>query len=79
MPKGAAIIHVADQRDTICLWFEIPDQANSHEAEEPEARIIEVIGTGIRVQARRRVHLGSLLMGEYVWHVYEVLQPSQKL
>lgn len=71
MPKNAKILHVADQRNQLCLWAEV-------DTEQPlEERSFFVAATGQDISFSKsapRQHLGTVLMfhGELVLHVYEV-------
>lgn len=67
-PAGAKILSVANQNGTICLWASIlnpdPDAATRR-------REIEIIGTGDQVSKADRTFIGTVLVGAYVWHVFE--------
>jgi hypothetical protein len=71
MPMAAQIIHVGlDPSGTPCLWAEVdPTAPATH-------RKIAVIGTGNPLDFGHDYtsarHLGSLVQGPFVWHVYEV-------
>ena len=69
MPAGATVVHVADQKNRLCLWAEVdPD------AEQEERRFV-VEGTGHPID-HDGVHVGTALQWvngvSLVWHVYEV-------
>lgn len=61
------VVLVGVQKDRLCIWIE----TNIH-AWQVE-RKFEVYGTGLRIYDRRN-HVGSFQDGEYVWHVYEVME-----
>ncbi len=66
MPRGASILHVALQRDILCLWALVqPDQP-------PEERTIIIVGTGHDADDLGR-HIGTMQVanGDFVWHVFE--------
>ena len=68
MPKGAQVIHVGVQANSICLWA-IVDTA--HPAER---RSFAILATGHHNFDPGIVHhLGSVIMNEgaLVWHVFE--------
>lgn len=67
VPRGAKFLSVMDQNGALCLWFEV-------ETVNPvEARAIEVHGTGnpINDTCGKRIHIGSVIQGPCVWHVFE--------
>lgn len=57
------IVHIDDQAGVICIWAEAGTQ-------EPDKRYFEIIGTGHKV-TDRAIHVGSVLSGSFVWHIYE--------
>ncbi len=66
LPKGAKIIHTGlDPSGTLCIWAEV----NIDEAERASIAIY-IYGTGHPIKADVQRHLGSLVVGPYVWHVY---------
>ena len=68
MPKGAQVIHVGVQAETICLWA-IVDPARP-----VERRSFAILATGQPDFDPAIVqHLGSVIMtgGALVWHVFE--------
>lgn len=65
MPKDAKILTVAAQDDRLFLWAEVdPD-------EKAEIRYFEVYGTGHDLTENEKAYIGTVFMGEFVWHVYE--------
>lgn len=73
LPKESKIIHVAIQMPAgICLWCEVPRPDDIHDVEE---RKIVVYGTGHEIPDSLKVeHLGTVMDGPYVWHVYEEIK-----
>jgi len=69
LPAGARILHVALQRDQICLWALV----------DPDAEVAPVkawiIGTGHRVVADEWRHAGTVQIGDFMWHVFLEAQP----
>lgn len=71
IPKGAKILSVANQDGEICLWALVDQHAPTEE------RSIEVIGTGWDLKrdyksiASELTFIGTVLVGSYVWHVFE--------
>lgn len=68
MPRDAQILSVANQGGQLCLWAMV-------DADKPsECRSIEIIGTGNPVHQDMGVErrfIGTVLMGPFVWHVFE--------
>lgn len=65
LPIGAKIVLVESQGGELFLWAEVDSEVHC------EDRKVWVIGTGNPMPARRLVHLGSVMMWPFVWHVYE--------
>lgn len=66
MAPNSKIIHVDVQNHQIAIWVEATD------GPETEKRTFTIVGTG-RVVKETWVHVGSVLDGDFAWHVYEVL------
>lgn len=65
MPNASHIVKVGIQSPGyIALWYEHsnPDRLQS--------RFFEVFGTGQNIQEDRH-HVGTVMDGDYVWHIYE--------
>jgi hypothetical protein len=70
LPKGAKIIHIAEQFGFLCLWAEVWEDADDCEID------IMVRGTGHTFTGHENYHLGTVLMSNgLVWHVYCDLLP----
>jgi hypothetical protein len=68
MPEGARPLHVAVQRDTIQMWALV-------DTERPTVRrTFLACGTGHDIPANS-VYIGTALMGQFVWHVFELVSP----
>jgi hypothetical protein len=68
IPKGAKFLHCAAQKNSVALWYEIPDP------EAPkEAHRFQIFGTGNSPIGDHMTYVGSALFadGELVLHVYE--------
>ena len=67
MPRGATIVHVAEQRGSLCLWAEVDPNRSLVD------RCFVVHGTGHPIE-HDGVYVGTLIHfgGDLVWHVYEV-------
>lgn len=66
MPRGATILHVNLQYNTICLWALVDPDATR------ERRLIAICGTGHSAPDDGR-YIGSVMMmgGDLVFHVFE--------
>ena len=73
MPKGAQIIAVMVQKEQLCVWAE----CNPTGLVEPKT--LWLIGTGNSMPTLYLFHLGSVLMGPFVWHVYEELPEEEDI
>ena len=64
---GARFLHVANQREQICVWAEVNTDLSRVTA------TLFVVGTGNPVPARAKTHLGSAVMadGDFIFHVYQ--------
>ena len=64
MPRGAKALHVAMQGGALMLWALV-------DLDEPkESRTFDVYGTGNATPLDRR-YVGTVLNGQWVWHVFE--------
>jgi len=68
MPRGAEILTVQMQNDTLMLWAKVA----SHTPHEP--RMIVIIGTGNPIGGKLGRYIGTVQMTnrQLVWHVFEV-------
>jgi hypothetical protein len=68
MPRGAEILSVGNQRDTLCMWASV-------DAEAPLVnRCFEIRGTGEKIPhsvGNPRKFVGTVIMEPFVWHVFE--------
>jgi hypothetical protein len=82
MPTGAQVLHIGTQGPIICLWAMV-----SPLSEEYVTREFQIIGTGILFEYDYSpwfVHIGTVQMvtenergtQEYVWHVFERMDPD---
>lgn len=71
MPRGARVLHVAEQRGDVCVWAEVDPSMPL------EPRRFVVAGTGHPLPAYRGPFLGTVLLagGALVYHVWEDLRP----
>ena len=64
MPEEVLFLAVGSQRGVVCMWVELV------EADESVERTFTVVGTGWLIKDGY-IHIGTVQMEEYVWHVYE--------
>lgn len=65
MPEAAKILCAMVQDDQLCLWAEV------WSGNETEVRKIHIIGTGNPMPQVKLIHIDSVIMPPFVWHVYE--------
>ena len=70
MPVDARVIHVGVQGNRICLWALVSPDA------EKTVRQFRVVGTGWPMTKVGR-HLGTVITGTYVWHVFAVPETDE--
>lgn len=61
----AKIVHVGEQTGSICIWFECDTD------QEVKSRTFCILGTGHPIPPDGK-HVGTVIMGTFVWHVYEL-------
>ena len=65
MPTGSTVVHVGEQNDDVTIWAQV-------ESDNPkESRVFNIVGTGRIIPTGLTRYLGTVLIGPYVWHVYE--------
>jgi hypothetical protein len=74
LPAGAKLLQVANQIDRLCLWAEVDPSAAQF-----DLRTFFLAGTGRPLPIGRRQHLGSVVLGALVCHLYELHPPSERL
>jgi hypothetical protein len=69
LPRGATVLHVAEQHGHPCLW-----EAHAADQVETERRVFQLVGTGHQAVVEPARHVGSVLAqgGYLVLHVFEV-------
>ena len=65
MRADAKILHVDNQNGTLCIW------ALLSTSDVITERRFYIFGTGHQVPRIGLKHIGSVLMDEFVWHVFE--------
>ena len=71
MPMGAKIIHVDIQlshESQISLWAIVDPK------KETEKRNFVIYGTGWDLSEDKMNHIGTVMDGIFVWHIFEVLK-----
>lgn len=64
---NAQVIHVGDQMGKLTIWMEVDTDGPEH-----PIRFV-IVGTGkLRPNANNCIHVGSAIVGDYVWHVYQM-------
>jgi hypothetical protein len=68
LPIGAEFCHVAQQHDSVCMWFEVNTNAPL------KLRRFITLGTGHELIYADAKFLGTWLHdnGDYVFHLYEI-------
>lgn len=68
MPRGAQILSVQNQNESICLWALVDTEA------EKEQRTFRIAGTGHLIREGIKAFLGTVQMhdGIFVAHVFEI-------
>ena len=69
LPAGAEVLHVGEQYMGIQLWAKVDPNA------EPETRFFRIYGTG-QTLPDDAVHLGTVQMNPFIWHVFELTKPT---
>lgn len=64
MPEDSLTILVAEQNGTLCMWAEVDTESPLEEKE------FYIYGTGHEISHDGAMHLGSAVVGNFVWHVY---------
>lgn len=73
MPAGARILSVDNQKGILCLW------AMVNEENPEQLRTIEIVGTGQEpIPSFHRTFIGTAVMPQFVWHVFERHQTKGK-
>lgn len=65
MPVGAKVLAVQNQNDKITMWAEVDD------INDKEQRVFSIFGTGCEITGFERHYIGTVQIGDFVWHIYE--------
>jgi hypothetical protein len=63
-PCGARFLTAQVQANSICLWAEVDDKRELHEVR------VFIVATGGYKREDARHYIGTVQLGDYVWHVY---------
>ena len=66
MPQGAEILHFDAQSESFNLWARVNPDAM------PEPRRFRLAGTGHSLPTDGLSHVGTILSGPFVWHLFEL-------
>lgn len=66
MPKGAQILHVGSQHGVLTMW------ALVNTLEPLEQRFFHIYGTGELMYGYPGQYVGTVIMKQFVWHLFEV-------
>lgn len=58
------ILHFDVQHGEPCMWIQVDTRLRKEE------RTIQLFGTGADIGFDEQKHVGTVLMGAYVWHFY---------
>jgi hypothetical protein len=71
MPKASRIISTGiDPMGDLCIWAEV---FTDFSEENKESKTIAIVGTGNPMPIDPVLYIGTVPMGQFVWHVYEVI------
>lgn len=76
LPRGATVVHFAEQHGLLRMWVELPI-AMRDDVPTPEPRHFVVFPTGQPYAADRYDYIATTFSqgGMFVWHLFEVRQP----
>jgi hypothetical protein len=75
MHLAAHPVHAAMQFDTLCVWAQVPKK-NVVVADDGDVLVTRkfcIYGTGWDIPSPS-YYIGTVQRGEFVWHLYEVLE-----
>lgn len=68
MPFDARLLHIGSQNDVICIWTSVPLNPKMALV----SRTFQVVATGQEYDSDDGlIYLGTVLQGQYVWHIFE--------
>lgn len=68
-PRGGKVLHVDHQDGVPTLWVLVDDDPNR---DGDDIREFVIVPTGAELHRHATTHIGSLLVGPLVFHVFEV-------
>lgn len=66
LPAGAIIVHCDWQKSRPCIWALVDDHV-----EVKHTRVFYVVGTGWDIDFQIKDHIATVLVDNYVWHIFE--------
>ena len=67
LSRNARVLHVGQQEGTVTIWISL-DPVSTDVSE----RLYHIVGTGWSEENLDRwTHVGTAIVGEFVWHVFE--------
>ena len=66
LPPNYKILHVGEQNRQLTMWAAVEPSPEIVEV------MIEIIGTGNDYNPEGKTFLGTVIQGEFVWHIFKV-------
>lgn len=67
LPLESEVVHIAEQYGQLCMWVE----------QDPTRPVLNrqfnIYGTGHYIYNNNEQHLATVVIDQFVWHVYEVM------
>lgn len=70
MPQVAKLLHVAMQNGKLCVWALVWPQLPK------VTRRLVIYGTGDAIERGERAYVGTVMDGQFVWHVFDYGETS---
>lgn len=67
MPQDSKVLSVQNQHGNFAMWARV----NTGE-EKKQTRTFRIFGTGHELQEEYKTYIGTVQMGDFVWHVLEL-------
>ena len=70
--RGAEVLHVSTQDNSVCLW-----ERHDRDAAHVERRTFDIVGTGHPVDDEHWTYIGTVHfpLSRLMWHVHELTAP----
>ena len=65
LPRNAEILKVDMQYHSICMWVKYDTEAKTI------PRMFRIFGTGWDISSETGHHVGTVITGDLVWHIFE--------